>query len=263
MSSTFSFPRFMKLARWTIATDSQYNRHWGSLYLVIFTVMLMMTNLEFFLKSKVDEEVSCIQVLAVITIFFLTGGSMMFNSFTKNHDALRCLYLLPASNAEKFVARYIVPMLTHLLMLIGSLLVADLLQYVVGLVIGRDPASLITIHTLRKIGHFMSSPGVGVILLFGLWIHTFFLLGCNFFRSIKYSWIFTAILLVLLFAVFAILQPFQTDDMYHSGYNLGHIIKSHAWFSIPLLIILSIVQTWLAYHLFSRRQLIGRFINRF
>jgi preprotein translocase subunit SecD len=83
-------------------------------------------------------------------------------------------------------------------------------------------------------------------------------LGSNFFRSLKYSFVYTGLVLTALFIGFLLLLP---SGSYQTGFTLGSMVKQHGIVIGCIGILLSIANVMAAYRLFGHRPLIGRFIN--
>jgi H+/Cl- antiporter ClcA len=90
-----------------------------------------------------------------------------------------------------------------------------------------------------------------------LWVHTFYIVGANFFRNIKFSWLFTSIVLFVLFLA----GIYLLNSFVENGRQVTLYIENHTWQFSFLFLALSIFHVWLAYRLFCRRQLVGRFFN--
>ena len=102
-------------------------------------------------------------------------------------------------------------------------------------------------------------------MLLAIWVHTFFLFGANLFRSVKYSWVFTTLIIVAIIALLVCVWSFGSSDAYENGYSFGQMVHNfllnNAAVMYVVLPLLSVFNVVLSYLLFCRRQLIGRFIN--
>ena len=252
----FDINRFCRLARWTLGNERSYYVKAFFQYYVIFTAM-------FLLLSFTAEDIQLLKMGTVIFVIGLAvivcmGGSYMFISMTGKHDLQRLL-LLPASNLEKFLMRYLLSFLSQLVICIGCILIADLVQYVVGWIIGRSETCFFIPVMCDILSRFDNIPGPMVWCLFTqfLWVHTFYIVGANFFRNIKFSWLFTSIVLFVLFLA----GIYLLNSFVENGRQVTLYMENHTWQFSFLFLALSIFHVWLAYRLFCRRQLVGRFFN--
>ena len=261
MNNIFNIKRMGWLSRWIISTDMKYYRKSAATSFAIIIFIMLMPNLNYVMGGKMDIEFSAGAMFWVLGVCVLVGGGYMMYSYSQWKDGLRELPLPPASNLEKFLMRYLYSLLSQLVIIIGSILIADLLQYVVGWVIGRPDLKFVTPMICDMMGRFMneSAKGGGLLLTIGLWIHTIFMLGANFFRNLKFSWLFTSLFLIILFIVGA--RVLISCHVIEGGGQLIQFLESHYLLATCLFLVLSVINAWLAYKLFCRRQLVGRFIN--
>ncbi len=247
----FNIKRFKCLLRWTYEHDrAEFVKStlWGIIGMILCVVLIQWGQSHTETPNKVGMMA---MLLGFLTGVVITGSNMHY--CMKTRDDWRMLSVLPASNLEKFLARYA----SSLLMMVGvfvALAVADVTQYLVILVLNSEKATLLGNYFLHSSAFHMITDGsfagnVG-IASFVLMLHSCYLVGGNFFRNTKYGWVFTTMTLVLL------------------GVLLGSLL---AWlkpeFSVPaqfltaLCLLVTVFNYWLAYRLFCRRQLIDKFVN--
>ena len=259
MNSYFNIQRVGWLSRWIVATDMPYYRKTAATTLAIVIFITQIPNLQHVFGGENIGDFPAAVMLLMLAAVFLLGGSYMMYSYSQWKEGLRELHLLPASNLEKFVMRYVLSFLVQLVIVICSFLIADLLQYVVGWVIGKSDLQFFIPIMFDVSGRFKNIHGEMAWLLFTLflWVHTFYIVGANFFRNIKFSWLFNSIILFILFlAGTLMLSHFSQSD------NLVmRFVENHVWWCSFLLFALSVFHVWFAYKLFSNRQLVGRFFN--
>ncbi|MBP5386732.1 MAG: hypothetical protein J6Y97_05005 [Prevotella sp.] len=261
MNNIFNIQRVERLSRWIIATDMPYYRRTAATTLAIILFILLIPTLHNFFGgdgSSVRDFPAAVMLFMLAAVFLL-GGSYMMYSYSQRKEGLRELNLLPASNQEKFLMRYLLSFLSQLVICIGCILIADLVQYVVGWIIGRAEPNFFIPVMFDVLGRFDNIPGPMVWCLFTqfLWVHTFYIVGANFFRNIKFSWLFTSIILFVLFLAGIRLLSYFVG----SGRQVTLYMEDHIWPFSFLFLALSIFHVWLAYRLFCRRQLVGRFFN--
>ena len=252
--------RMAQFARWTLAIDNPYYRMSMAMYLACTVIVLQMLNINYLIgrDEGIFMSLGVCFALPIATIVF--AGSYMFQSFQKYKEGIREMFLIPVSNLEKFLVRYIVPTTILFAMAIVSIIVGDLLQYLVGMIIQREPLQFITVELWKGItGPFDLPDGTMIfvpLLLF--WIHTIYLLGANLFRNVKYNWVFTSLFLLLLFIGIGKIVPTLA---HHPGRILISACNEHPLPFIIGFLAVSVLNIWLSYKLFCRRQIIGRFIN--
>ncbi len=252
MSNNFNFQRVKKLARWCWVNDKPFNTKNFVQTFIVCVIFFQVPNIFHNEHAYVTTYGACIGL--ILGVYLMSG--LQFNwAYSENSEAHRTLHLLPASNLEKFITRYVMGILYISFTFLCSLLIADLLQYVVGWILGRDNLRSVLLDVYSKF-NVQSNPYDSrdyFLLSLGLWIHTIFLVSCNLFRNIKYNWVISAVLLVVGWFVIIFFVPKETLHTLCSTYALPCSL---------VLLGLSILNVWLAYKLFCNWTVIGKFINR-
>ena len=262
----FNIHRFGKVARWSLTNDKHFYMRTLLQMFVLLTLLFLFFTTSFYWLKGADTGYKPCCVLVVMLFFFqiAVGPSMMFNSMKGKYDR-QALLLLPASNFEKYLMRY-----ATWIFVIGIIVVAffgaDLVQYVFNWLIGNNP-QFVTGALFGRLNPFtvnweaIGSKKVTVInalIILFLWLQSCFALGATFFRSHKYSWIFTLLVLIFLSMVQTWLFPISYEnqfDMIH-GDAITLLYISDAVYGIW-----AIVNYWLSYKIFCRTQNIGKFVN--
>lgn len=261
MSKSFNLTRLGKLVRWTLTTDRPYNIKSLGMYVGMMTIIYQMINL-FYATGDIKEGYELIHVANIVMPLSIlaAGGSYFLISYSYWKDGIRELIMLPASKAEKFTVRFLLPMFTQLLFLVIACMVADFLQHLVGLIINREPLEWMLADTFRSLS-FSNFYGFTLLSLAVIlfWINSLFLLGANLFRNIKYNFIITALVLLALFIVIMTLLP---SDHKQKGMLFRQILDYNGLVTSCILLALGAFNIWLSYRLFSHRPLIGKFINK-
>lgn len=255
MSQNFNLQRLGRLLRWSFVTDLPY--HKKSLGTCLGMMIIIFQFVNFFIG---DPKSFAFVKTAVTTLLFvipLVGASYFFLSFQNWKDGIRDLFMLPASNLEKFLVRYIYSILIQVCLFIFGCVVGDILQYIVGLAIGREPLGFLFWDILSSISFTASKESFCIAMLL-LWIHTIYLLGANFIRYIKYNFIFPTVLILILFVAMLLLW---SDNTYGKGRMMHEMVLDHGQVLGVVLLAASIFNYYLSYRLFCRRQLIGRTFN--
>ena len=261
--SSFNLQRMGRFTRWTIATDMPYYRRTFASYVAVMSIILQMPNIFSFLRnSQASTHMPVFAIIAVLVTCVIVGGSYMLMSFYNRKDALRDLAMIPASNLEKYLVRYLTAFIINLVMAFVGILIADVLQYLVGLIIQRQPLEFALSETWDVISTTSrpSSASKGCLLIcIAIWLHTYFMMGANLFRNIKYSWVFSFFILLVFFIL--LIQVVKPGDIFHDRGTIGHFINGHLVLINIVLLALSVFQTWLSYKLFCGRQLVGKFFS--
>lgn len=252
MSKQFDLSRMGKLLRWCWVTDLPYTRKALYTNLAVFCLIFQFDNLFAVLDSREPSYMYDNLVSIVLMVVVVSAGAMMLTSYYDRMDNLRTLHMLPASNKEKFIVRYLFSLLVQAAIPIFALCVADVLQYVVAQFLLHAPARLVmaSFFNFDQVNN-LSTIVSRVMLL--LWLHTFYLVGSNFFRNIKYCWAFPTIILVALAILLSSIGGHRHELMVY--------LDKHDMVLNVIFLVLSVVNVWLAYRLFAERQWIGRFIN--
>ena len=257
MGQIINMQRLGRLLRWTFVTDLPYYKKtmWTSLGAMI--VIFQFVNIHmgspkgfFFVKGALT---------GLLFYLLVVSPANFFISYSNRKEGMRDLFVLPASNLEKFLVRYLFTIFIFMVTFFISCLGGDILQYVVGLVLGREPLGSVLWEVVSSSSFhptWNKAFFVGLMLL--LWIHTFYLVGANFQRNIKTNFILPSFVLLALFIAVMVMLP---DDGYGKGKVMHEIVLNHGVLIGCLLLAASIFNYFISYRLFCRRQLIGRFIN--
>ena len=197
--------------------------------------------------------------LYVFIITIVIGPSLMFYSMRGKHDR-QTLLMLPTSNLEKYLMRYSTWILLVPILFL-AFFAADLIQYVVNWLVGRDYTTFVTTHFLfnehlvswrTHVWNELSEDGGFNRYFTGLWLHSVYALGATFFRSRKFNTIFTTIIIIV--GLMGFVWAFGGESKVvtaSSSYTVDYVIWS----------VLTVLNFWLSYRLFCRTQVIGRFVN--
>lgn len=258
----FNMKWFSKLACWTLSNDRRY---YVKSFLQIFVIMLLGFLFFPMLTSSNNDhaggyQMSCIMVVAIFAVTIVLGSSFMFYNMDGKHD-MQNLMMLPASNLEKYLIRYATWIFLIPLYLV-AFFAADLLQYVFHWIQGWDDVVFVTSRLTEyasRIWHQMPAEAkrilVHTLLVLTIWFHSIYALGATFFRSRKYNWVLTTIVIILLTIVQGWILPFDDPTLYKETTTMDIVIADVV---AGLWVVLNF---WLSYKLFCRTQVIGKFIN--
>ena len=217
--------------------------------------------------SNISGTFFCVAFL----LFLVCGASIFNNMRTKQSRAT--FLMLPASNLEKFVSRFLWVTVGCLVMLLASLVITDVIQYVFSWFITPHMHGSLTASFFEEIfcSKSLDSSSDAIVvnhhsvmsnyfpkwaLMFSVlaYCHSFFTLGGSIFR--KYTVILTVVSsFVLMFLLTIVFNLIGSDTVVYfikdlGPYNIGYVM-------IVLCIILSVFNYWLSYKLFTRMQVIN------
>ena len=257
----FSLNRFGKLAKWSLTNDRKY---YVKSFLQVFVIMLL--GFLFFpttIKSydhMGGYHACCIMIVIMLLVTVVLGPSFMYYSMENKHD-MQNLLMLPASNFEKYLMRYaswifLIPL--YLVAFFG----ADLLQYVVHWILGHDYVVFVSTtlanrisDTWREMPDSLRYTAVNTIIILAIWFHPLYALGATFFRSRKFNWVLTTLVIILL----TILQAWAFP--YEEHVSAAEATTTDLLITDLVALCWTILNFWLSYRLFCRQQVIGKFIN--
>ena len=259
----FSIHRFGKLAKWTLTNDKSFYTKQAMTMLAVTMFIFVVSTTGFFQVGSMSEhgasqayQTCFIATLAAFLITIITGPSWMFSSMMGKHD-LQTLLMLPASNFEKYLMRY-ATWLVLLPLYLVAFFCSDLTQYLVNVLLGNDHVMFVTRKVYDVFSTNINLPThtwVAVIIT-GLWLHSWYALGGTFFRSHKFAWILTTIVLIVLTVIqMSIFTYSDYQEMKNDVTTMDYAIMD----SISL--VWAMLNFWLSYRIFCRTKNIGRFVN--
>ena len=258
----FSLNRFAKLARWSLTNDRKYHVKTFFQTLVILTlVYVLFTSITItFGKENANYRACAIALIVLFVSTLVVGSSFMFYSMERKHD-MQALMMLPASNFEKYLMRYMSWIFLIPLYVVAAV-AADLVQYVFGLLVGHEEVRFVISATIEMLGKMWSQvPAekhslvvIGLMILF-IWSQSLYALGATLFRTNKYNWIPTTAIVLVLFLLLVWLSPDRGKI---------ELVKDDTASDIVINVVYAVwgvLNFWLSYRLFCRRQVIGKFVN--
>ena len=269
--------RMGHLSLWILTDNRHYFRRQLWTFIAICSLVMQMINFNF-MTYGTHEHITNTVVVAMTTVLLVTliaGGSYMYMSLHDRKDSFRDLHMLPATNLEKFVVCFVVGILAALFSYVVAILIGDALQIGIGLILGRPDVHILTSDILSNMAHF-NGPGPTKLLM--AWLFSMFLLGANFFRNIKLNAILTAIVLLVLWILFMLTLPLipevyydgltYKNGLYHAfldnsalGDMARHQLQVYMIVIYILLAVFTVFNIWMSFHLFCRRQHVGKFFN--
>jgi len=204
---------------------------------------------EIFVRN-VCESVGIFGMIAMY-IFFLIMASSIYRSEQKKQQRIAWL-MLPASNAEKFLSRWIYMLVFSLLGGIIAFLVADCV-HMTYLWMAGQPVMDSTSYFFKMWPHtdeWKSWRNILVLYCMLVSIHAFFLLGGVFFK--KFHFIATSATFTMVSAIWGTIANSLTRHQVSTGMT----IPTREYLLAGFFICLIVLFTWLAYRLFCRWQVV-------
>ena len=260
----FDLHRFGQLLKWTMVQDKAYYKK--SFLQMVVVVLLAFIFFLFVTSYGKDDawnnyeqgyKISAGLILFLVVGSVVLGPCSMFHSMSGKHDRQNLL-LIPASNFEKYLVRYI----SWILMVpvwIVAILLADVLQYAIHVILGYEYYQFVVVRVVDIVKFMVESASLAPKYLFfslvivGLWLHSVYTLGATFFRSRKYSFVYSTFAWIAVTILLSWLFPNWTlsKEQLPDAYLIGNAIN----------IVWTIVNFWLSYVVFCRTQVIGKFVN--
>ena len=261
----FNLNRFANLAKWSLAMD----RRWLVKAMLSWMVVFSLTFLFFTCVAVVHKDYESMEIsytpCALMSVFsaiavFVLGGSFMFQNFKTKHDDQRYL-MLPASNLEKFLMRYSIWLLSLPCFLL-AFVVGDVVQWVVNTLLAHKGTMLVmqylanATYEVNWNSDIPRALGVSIALTF-VWLHSVYVVGATFFRSHKFNWVLTSIVLIAGGIFGGTLWPNDYFALHIDEHTAIYLL--YLWNGIYVLLIA--LNFWLSYRFFCRQQVIGKFVN--
>ena len=275
MNNTFDFNRFKMLAKWDTFTNKQFYIR-GTFGLACVLSLFSIFSLYIFHTKWMHEPTAAItfdgvfmntmavNIIAIAAIGFFCFAANCFHNMSSK--LRRATYLmLPATNLEKYLARYTNITIGGFLLCAIAIIIADFVQFVFSFIITPGFHSSLTLSVFRLTEYITRHPTNDVITIvsvfgsFAFFVHAFYTLGSILFR--KYALLIsTCIGYVLLYFTAIILKNdigakfiMNCETATSFSCNLIYIV---------ILLVLAIICHLSAYKIFTRMQVINnKWIN--
>lgn len=251
--------RFLQVLRWELLLSK---RQIATMSLTFFGLVVIPQIFTLVFKSSSSSAYTTGIISSVaLTAYLLCSGALIFSSLRSRQQRINN-FMLPASNKEKFIARYLVLVVAMPLAAIAGFLAGDVLQYLMSLMINSNAAQWATSAFTENI----SNSGLSnfYVILVAIVQHACFLLFGSIYHKHPLvmailTWMGLGILLLMLSALAAgLLTKFL-----NSGYT---IIVYEAWWEVIYFVAsLAIIVFcyWFAFRRYTRLQVINnQWINR-
>lgn len=237
--------------------------------LIMFAMMLLSRRKVEITEWLVDNTMRQMGTfsLFIFGVFMIVGASRIFSNM-KTKQQRTAFLMLPASNAEKFVMRWLWATVGQVVLYVVALLAADLLQALFGMLIGVGVFGSVTAEVVRLIGEIFnggilefynamqSETGIAITLsifagILMIFIHTFYVFGGTFFR--RNPWLLTTCAGFILLFLVIIVDP--SKELINNGPEDKLLLLFNVWSGI--LAVLTVAGYWFSYLLFKRMQVIN------
>lgn len=264
----FNIKRFWQTLKWQILYHKSKDiKRLLTCACVFFFLMLFLSYTSIFVEQYSSTMSSILHAAFIIYLLFCGSSILRMSKRQQYVDKL----MLPASQLEKYTASYLLTLVQGLAVLAVSFVVADVVNYLVMLLLNSDKATLVTLSLFNQVSdsnEYATAGEVVADVLAFWWIHSLYLLGGTFFR--KRNWIFTTLTLIVAFLVVGGGLTFVTwktlNLLYGDYFRIVFIDGAEGYIGWGLAILTSafiVLNYWLSYRFYKRIQLIGhKFTNR-
>ncbi len=256
----FNWNRFGALAKWTYyAEQKSFIKMTSILFFCLFAI--------FEINSIGNANTNGLVVSSIFTFFTMqiVGASLNFASMKEKEDRVTYL-MIPASNLEKYIMRFLYVTLGFAISFLIALLTADVLRIIFLLISGHGICGSVFIEFFKSLfnstifanhvwinGQSVSQvmyPLAMFLTLCCAWFHSIYLLGGSFFR--RNAWLFTTISMILGGIIFG----WVVSVLPYENFNLNDHDTVAYIFSV-IFIVLIIFNYYASYKLFTRMQVIN------
>ena len=265
MAKTFDINRFMQLSKWSVYTyKKEYITTVTMATVIFFIILFMRFNLMGLNDVIMDgmETFSHTAVGLLMFIFSISGCYLLNNMKTKQQRLM--FKLLPASDAEKFLARYLYVTVFWIVGCIVAYCIADVLRLSLSLITGHGMqtttipyffTALTNTVTFNNVNDTADAIFSVEMLMF---THSLYLLGGTLFRRLQF--VLTSMTMILGTILLAWVASWFVGSY---SFNIStESLKGFVYFIMCLLPVLTAAAYWLSYRIFKRMQVVNnKWIN--
>lgn len=187
-----------------------------------------------------------------ITVFY--GSWILRHMDTKQH---RTAYLmLPASPAEKMVARLLITVVLWPLACIAAIVAADMLRWLIHVTLQVGLNGTVTLPTLRFIS-YTPWQAIVISILGTLWAQSLYIVGGALFT--RRQWLLTGTVLLILAMGGGGMIARTLDYVFDEALNKGITIDGDIvfWAFACKFTLFTLLNYWISYRIFRRMQVIN------
>lgn len=228
-----------------------------ALILLIMFYFMFINHAWYYPDGRVGEieEGNAVMVLFTIGICTVFYGSWILRHMdTKQH---RTAYLmLPASPAEKMVARLLITVVLWPLACMVAIVTADMLRWFIHIILGVGLSGSVTFPTLKFIS-YASWQGRVFMVLLTLWAQSLYIVGGALFT--RRQWLLTGTGLIILAMMGGGIITRTLDYMFDEALNKGITINGDIvfWAFACSFTLFTLLNYWISYRIFRRTQVIN------
>ena len=264
----FNIKRFWQTLKWQILYHkTKDTKRLLTCTCVFFFLMLFVSYTSIFTEQYTGAMSSLLKAAFFIYLLFCGSSILRMSKRQQYIDKL----MVPASRLEKYTASYLLTIVLGLAGIAVSFVVADVVNYLVILVLNSEKATLVTLSLFNQMGDSGDPSTLGEVVADVLafwWMHSLYLLGGTYFR--KRNWIFTTLTLIVAFLVIGGGLTFVTWKtltlLYGDYFRIVFIDGAEGYIGWAFAIVTTafiVLNYWLSYRFYKRIQLIGhKFTNR-
>ena len=268
--NNFDIKRLGRLMQYTFVSDRSVFVKLITIWTVVFFLLFMLTlnAIKIRMGGFAGTYEACLNnalgaANSVFIGFLMFEPCFIFSNLKRKQPRIN-FFMLPATNLEKYIARFLTVVFLWTLCCIIGFVAADLLQWLVSFLIHPEATGLVmsqisdlNILSTFSIHNYLSKYGlitfnVVLILLF----HSFCLLGGTFFR--RHSWMLTVVLFIIL-NITLVANVLANDSFINMQLFYPNVL-----FSIlsGICVLFIMFNYWASYTIFRRMQIINnKWIN--
>lgn len=265
MAKTLDINRFMQLGKWSAYTyKKEYITTVTMATVVFFIILFVKFNLTngYHLIGNELESFGNTAVGLLLFMFSFSGCYLLNNMKTKQQRLM--FKLLPASDAEKFLVRYIYVTIFWIAGCIVAFCIADVLRLSLSLITGHGMQTTTIPHFFNALINAITFSGIddaadailSVELL--MFTHSIYLLGGTLFR--RRQFVLTSMTMILGTILLAWVASWFVDSR---SFDINEeSLKGFVYFIMCLLPVLIAAAYWLSFRIFKRMQVVNnKWIN--
>ena len=256
----FNTQRMWQVLKYDLLINRRQNLATFARIALVFFIMfffMFIAHTWYYPDGRVGEIGEGNSVMALLTIGIATvfyGSWILRHMDAKQH---RTSYLmLPASPAEKMVARLLITVVLWPLACIISMVAADMLRWLIHIILNVGLSGTVTLPTLRFISY---SPwqATGVCILGTLWAQSLYIAGGALFT--RRQWLLTGTGLIILTMMGGGIIIHALDYMFDEALNKGITVNGDIlfWALACIFTLFTLLNYWISYLIFRRMQVIN------
>lgn len=227
------------------------------LVLFIMFFFMFISHAWYYPDGRVGEIGEGNTAMVLLTIGFATifyGSWILRHMDTKQH---RTAYLmLPASPAEKMVARLLITVVVMPLAIMVAIVAADVLRWLVHVTLQMGLNGSVTLPTLRFVS-YAPWQAIVVCILGTLWAQSLYIVGGALFT--RRQWLLTGTAILILAMMGGGIITRTLDYMFDEALNKGITINGDIvfWAFACSFTLFTLLNYWISYRIFRRTQVIN------